>query len=42
MTNSNDNDSKYQSLHCFLKYATATSTSINSMLLIHNLISLRI
>lgn len=32
MTNSNDNDSKYQSLHCFLKYATATSTSINSML----------
>lgn len=32
MTESNDNDSKYQSLHCFLKYATATSTSINSML----------
>lgn len=32
MTESNDNDSKYRSLHCFLKYATATSTSINSML----------
>lgn len=32
MTESNDDDSKYQSLHCFLKYATATSTSINSML----------
>ena len=27
-----DSDSAYPSLHCFLKYATATSTSINSML----------
>lgn len=28
----NDSQSKYPSLHCFLKYATATSSSINSML----------
>ena len=32
MTQSIDSDSAYPSLHCFLKYATATSTSINSML----------
>ena len=32
MTESVDSDSAYPSLHCFLKYATATSTSINSML----------
>lgn len=32
MTQSVDSDSAYPSLHCFLKYATATSTSINSML----------
>lgn len=32
MTQSIDSDSAYPSLHSFLKYATATSTSINSML----------
>lgn len=32
MTQSIDSDSAYPSLHCFLKYATSTSTSINSML----------
>lgn len=32
MTQSVDSNSAYPSLHCFLKYATATSTSINSML----------
>lgn len=32
MDKHNDSQSKYPSLHCFLKYATATSSSINSML----------
>ena len=32
MTESVDSESAYPSLHSFLKYATATSTSINSML----------
>lgn len=32
MDKNNDSQSKYPSLHCFLKYATATSSSINSML----------
>ena len=32
MDKKNDSQSKYPSLHCFLKYATATSSSINSML----------
>lgn len=32
MDKHNDRQSKYPSLHCFLKYATATSSSINSML----------
>ena len=32
MDKHNDGQSKYPSLHCFLKYATATSSSINSML----------
>lgn len=32
MNKNNDSQSKYPSLHCFLKYATATSSSINSML----------
>lgn len=32
MDKDNDSQSKYPSLHCFLKYATATSSSINSML----------
>lgn len=32
MDKNNDSKSKYPSLHCFLKYATATSSSINSML----------
>ena len=32
MDKHNDSKSKYPSLHCFLKYATATSSSINSML----------
>ena len=32
MNKDNDSQSKYPSLHCFLKYATATSSSINSML----------
>lgn len=32
MNKHNDSQSKYPSLHCFLKYATATSSSINSML----------
>lgn len=32
MTKSVDSESAYPSLHSFLKYATATSTSINSML----------
>ena len=32
MDKHNDSQSKYHSLHCFLKYATATSSSINSML----------
>uniref|UniRef100_A0AAU8MHA6 HTH cro/C1-type domain-containing protein n=1 Tax=Geladintestivirus 4 TaxID=3233136 RepID=A0AAU8MHA6_9CAUD len=32
MSKDNDALSKYPSLHCFLKYATATSSSINSML----------
>jgi hypothetical protein len=32
MDKHNDSQSKYPSLHCFLKYATATSSNINSML----------